>query len=404
MAEDEGTADDGQMLASDASAADEAADWLAAARLSDADDQGDASPALPDAEDTIEPMKEEDPELWKPHPPTEECPVCLVPLPLQTGRVNYWPCCGMLVCQACIAETERALFMKNREREAKEEPPMDRSCAFCTVPAPYNNSEMIKRFEARVGKGDVKAMLVLAGLYSDGIGEHPPSDAKALELLRKAADKGDLQAMMLAGYYEDGELGIVRNEAKALELCHRAADLGPPDGLHRLGSIFLMGQLGVTQNKEKARTYWEDAAKKGDVDSRYNLGEVEAKSQRHDLAIRHFKLAATAGCKDSMKEIWKYFPSDKLDKAELEATLRAHHAACDEMNSEERKRYEAWQEALAGNDDTLKEIYEHYYDGFMTAKELKKALRSHGSKNFEELRAQMELIERKYGEYIDRNT
>jgi len=122
----------------------------------------------------------------------------------------------------------------------------------------------------------------------------------------------------------------------------------------------------------------EDAAKKGSVQARYNLGLLEEDYQQHDLAIRHFKLAAAAGHEKSMKCLWKYFPS-KLDKAKLEETLRAHKLACDEMDSEERQRWVAHQEALAGDDKHLKLIYSCYYDGLMTAKELKELLKVHGS-------------------------
>jgi len=277
-------------------------------------------------------------ELWKPHPPTKECPVCLVPLPLQLNRATYWPCCGQMVCCACKAETERALNITNRKRKNKELPPMKDSCAFCRVPAFTTDSELIKEYEERVDKGDVDAMV------------------------------------MLARYYKEGELGLVRDEAKALELTRRAADLGSPDALGRLGSCFLYGELGVIRDEEKARVHWEDAAKKGDAISRCILGVFEEENEEHDLAIKHYKLAAAAGDESAVKHLWKYFPS-KLDKAELEEILRAHKEACDEMNSEERKRFIAYQEALDGNDDTLKSIYVHYYEGVMTAKELNKALK-----------------------------
>ena len=79
------------------------------------------------------------------------------------------------------------------------------------------------------------------------------------------------------------------------------------------------------------------------------------------------------------KRLWKYHSLEKLTKAELEETLRAHHAACDEMNSEERERYEAWKEAQAGDDEILKQIYAHNYEGLMTAKELKITLEAHRS-------------------------
>jgi len=185
--------------------------------------------------------------------------------------------------------------------------------------------------------------------------------------------------MNLWKMYRDGKKGLARDEAKALELLHRATDLGSTHALGNLGWALLYGELGLTKDVVKGWAYVEDAAKKGSVASRFILGGIEKHYQRHDLAIRHYKLAAAAGDKDATKPLWNYFSSDKLTKAELEEILRAHHEACDEMNSEERGRYEAWQEAKAGNDDTLKQFYEDYYEGLITAKELNMALKAHRS-------------------------
>jgi hypothetical protein len=316
------------MSATDSAAA-AAADQLAAVHLSNG--QGDAPPALPG--------DEEDPELWKPHPPREECPVCLVPLPLVNDRASYWSCCGMIFCEACKNENARALHITNRKRKDEELPPMEGSCAFCRVPVSKSGPESIKRLEERIDK------------------------------------KGDLRAMlMLAKMHREGAQGLAQDNAKGLELYQRAADLGLPVALLTLGYYFLVGLPGIIQDEEKARLYFEAAAKKGEVQARFDLGQLEEECHNYDLAIKHFKLAATAGQEDAMKELWKYFPS-KLDKAELEETLRAHKEACDDMNSEERERCEAMEKAMAGNDETLKELYATYYTGMMTAKELNKALK-----------------------------
>jgi len=309
-----------------------------------ADNKGGApSSELRDAEDKIK-RKMEDPELWKPRPPTEECPVCLVPLPLQESRSTYWACCVKKLCRACVAETGRALNITNRKREQKELPPMDPSCSFCRTPVSRQNSEWLKMVEDQVDKGDVEAMVTLAANY------------------------------------RDGDFGLTRDAAKVLELLHKAADLGFPEAIRKLGYYFFEGKPGIIEDADanKGRAYLEEAAKKGDAPARFYLGDIEDEHQQHDLAIKHFKLAATAGDEYAMKRLWKYFPS-KLTKAELEETLRAHHAACDEMNSEERERLIAYDEAKAGNDSKLIRIYEHYYHGVITAKDLNKALKAYRS-------------------------
>jgi len=258
------------------------------------------------------------------------------------AQSTYWSCCGRTICNACKAETERALRITNRKRKGKKLPPMEVSCAFCRELIEENDSDTIKRYEERIHRGDLEAMVDLSWQY------------------------------------RNGDSGLARDDSKSLKLLQRAADSGLPEAIMKLGQCFFSGDLGVIADQEKARFYWEDAAKKGDVLSRFFLGEIEDHYQRHDLAIKHFKLAAVAGEEDAMKRLWKYFPS-KLTKAELEETLRAHTDACDEMNSEDRKRLEACLEAMAGDDDMLKTLYSAYYLGALTAKELKVALKAHRS-------------------------
>ena len=319
--------------ASVAGAAEALADQLAPANLSDADDH----------DQDVDDAQKEDPELWKPHPPTEECPVCLVPLPLHNYLASYWSCCGMTVCCACGAENDRALCITNKKRKEKKLPPIEKCCAFCRAPSHCTESEMIKSYEDRAVKGDLQAMFHLAGMH------------------------------------RDGRHGLSRDEAKALELMQRAADLGSPEALYILGQYFLHGDLGLTVDEDKSWRCMEDATKRGDVCARQHLGSIEERHQHHDLAIKHFKLAAAAGEEISMKRLWNYFSSKKLTKAELEATLRAHKAVCDEMNSDDRERYIAWDEVKEGNDGILKNLYTAYYYGAMTAKGLNVALKVYQS-------------------------
>jgi len=250
-----------------------------------------------------------------------------------------------MVCNACDAETDRALSITNRERKDKKLPPIESSCAFCRVSTEFAkiDLELIKRYEERVDKGDVKAMVILAAKHSEG---------------------GN---------------GLARDDAKAVALMQRAADLGFPEALWKLGRCFLLGEQGVIRDKEKGKRYLEDAAMKGDADARVLLGHFAEENQHHELAIRHYKLAAVAGHERAVQRLRIYFFWDKLTKVELDKILRAHHATCEEMNSDDRKRFRANEEAMAGNDKTLRLLYSGYYLGTMTAKELNVALKAHQS-------------------------
>ena len=275
-----------------------------------------------------------DPELWKPHPPTEDCPVCFVPLPLSEGEHTYWVCCGKIICFACMAETMRATKVINAKRAKKKLPPLDLgTCSFCRTASKYSASE----FEYRIRKGDGIAACSLAGLYRNG----------------------------------DARSNIPKDEDKSSELLHHAANgLGYSAAMAELGRMYSDGVDGVVKDETKGRKYLGDAVKMGEVDARKTLACFEAEGGNVKLAIRHWKLAAAAGDEPSTKELWKCFCKGALEKAELEETLRAHKEACDSMNSEERKRYALLKKAEADEDDLLENILMSYYRGEIKAKEL----------------------------------
>ena len=45
-----------------------------------------------------------DEKLFKEPPPREECPLCLLPLPIDIGQSAFHSCCGKTVCNGCIYE------------------------------------------------------------------------------------------------------------------------------------------------------------------------------------------------------------------------------------------------------------------------------------------------------------
>ena len=324
----DGLVDDGEIAA--------AAEKLAAATFADEAASGTSETQQSNVDDFHDPLA--DPELWKPLPPTEDCPVCLVPLPLEHNKRSHWSCCGKTICNACARENDRALQVTNEKRKRKELTPLDQSCPFCREAAFYSNTEFLERIERRIHKGDVEAMLQMAAFCLDGLE------------------------------------GVPKDETKALKLFKRAADMGSARALYHLGSAYILGHFGAP---EGGIVYLENAAKMGDVGSSYLLATLYSGEGNLHLANKHLRLAAEAGDKDSIKNIWKHFYERKLSKTDLEEILRAHHAACDEMDSEDRQRSDARDEAMSGKDDTLKRLYGCYYLGYLNAKQLKEVLRMH---------------------------
>ena len=60
-----------------------------------------------------------DEKLFKENQPTEECPICMIPLPINPNEVLFKTCCGKMICDGC----NYAMYMS-------EEGPDD-LCAFC---------------------------------------------------------------------------------------------------------------------------------------------------------------------------------------------------------------------------------------------------------------------------------
>ena len=282
-----------------------------------------------------------DPELWRPHPPNEDCPVCLVPLPLpQADNLSYWPCCGKIICSACEKEHFRARHISNTKRQEKELPKLLPACPFCREPIKaLNDPKVISEMQERMLKGDADAASFLAEMYLCGDFLLPQDEIKAMKLYHVAADLGSARANFTLSYsYNDGTRGVMVDLKKAHMFAERAVKLNYP--LARLIMAKFCNDEGDTE-----------------------------------LAIRHLMHGAAAGCKKHMEYLWDFFYQGGLSKTNLEDTLRKFHRACDDMNSEERERYTAWKGAEEENNQNLAHVYDSYYQGEINAKQLKIALK-----------------------------
>ena len=95
-----------------------------------------------------------DEQLFKEPPPREECPICMLPLPIDEDQVFFESCCGKVICLGCIY----AMPMS----EGKD------LCAFCRTSTATSNKEEIKRMHKLMDKGNAEAFDMLAGYYVDG--------------------------------------------------------------------------------------------------------------------------------------------------------------------------------------------------------------------------------------------
>jgi Zn-finger nucleic acid-binding protein len=208
-----------------------------------------------------------------------ECPICFLPLPLDKSESGFWSCCSSVICKGCIV----ANYKSNG----------DHTCPFCRESA-VSKGENLIRLMKRVKANDPAALSQMG---------------------RECHDEGDYDV--------------------ALEYCTKAAELGDLEAHCRLGWMYWKGS-GVGKDEEKAVYHWEKAAIGGNPEARYNLAVIEQKNGNVERAVKHFIIAAKVGDEDSMKALWKHYSAGNITKEDLEVTLRTHHAAIDEMKSEQR--------------------------------------------------------------------
>ena len=236
-----------------------------------------------------------DEELFKDPPPREECPICMLALPIDRGQSNYQVCCGKTICNGCI----HAMITEELRRGKKnDELGM---CAFCRSPHFSSEEEGIERLAKLVENGNAMAFYVLAGCYADGIRGVPQDRAKANELWLKAGERG-----CAGGYYN-------------------------------LGLSYYQGQ-GVDRDEEKAKHYYEVAAIGGNAKARHILGLLEGKAGNHERAMKHFMVAARAGDNKPLDKVKQGFRSGHVTKDEYAGTLRTYHESQTELKSEARDK------------------------------------------------------------------
>ena len=228
-------------------------------------------------------------------PPREECPICMLVLPISQKLHTHFSCCGKKICAAC-----------NLQHSFKSE----RTCAFCRTPVPDDEEE---------------------------------ADEEYLVQLRKRVELKDPAALCyLAVHYGFGTLSLPVDQAKCIELLSESADLGFPNAQYNLGAFYHNGDMGLEQDIEEAIKYYKEAADGGDIQARHILGCAEDESGDDVAAMRHWRLSASGGHRQSMEGLIECFEDGLLHHGDLAETLQAMHRARSEMKSADREEYIAY--------------------------------------------------------------
>jgi hypothetical protein len=218
-----------------------------------------------------------------------DCPICLVPLSLDTTKSAVLVCCSKVACLGCAFGT------KTREHEES----LDPTCPFC------RQSTEITKEEA-----DLRRM--------------------------RRAEANDPVALR--------ELGFRRYRKEeyisAFEYWTKAAELGDTEAHYQLSCLYQKGE-GVEMNKKKELYHLEKAAIGGHPIARYNLGCVEMENCRIERAVKHYIIASNLGYDDSLKRLGQCYAMEFVQKEDYAAALRAHQAAVDATKSPQREAAEA---------------------------------------------------------------
>ena len=160
----------------------------------------------------------------------------------------------------------------------------------------------------------------------------PETEEEADAMQMKRIEKNDPVAMLRMGgtRHDEGDY------SSAFEYYTKAAELGDASAHYNLSVMYHLGQ-GVEKDEKKQVYHLEKAAISGHVDARHNLGCHEGDNGRMERAVKHFTIAANMGHEGSMKALWKCYARGLVKKDDLNATLRAHHAAVDATKSPQRE-------------------------------------------------------------------
>ena len=216
-----------------------------------------------------------------------ECPICLLPLSLDTSKSMMQSCCTKMICIGC--------YYASIKHEVKTKIGGTRTCPFCRQPEPKTEAEIECYKMKRMDVDDPVAILEAGKrLYRQGVYEN------AFGFFNKAAELGEMEAhYCLSFMYRDGN-GVDRDMAKRLQHLKLAAIGGHPR-------------------------------------ARHNLGVYEMSREKIERAVKHFAIATNNGHDDSAKALMELHAAGYVSQEDYELALRAYKSAVDAINSPQRE-------------------------------------------------------------------
>jgi hypothetical protein len=176
------------------------------------------------------------------------CPICLEEWDVNTPSVLR-SCCCRLVCQSCEGKI------------------VSDACPLCRLPCPKDIAEELARLRRHVENEVPEAIARLGDAYCYGRYDLVKSDKKAAKIYRRAAELGNVSAIVNLGVLCETGRGVKRDHNKAVELFRTAADRGDAVAQSNLGAF-----LHSEEKFEEAFRYSALAADQGYTGGEFKLG------------------------------------------------------------------------------------------------------------------------------------
>jgi len=186
-----------------------------------------------------------------------------------------------------------------------------------------NPEEARRCYASAAAKGCGNAAAALERIDAESAGLIPPRETPAAYLARlrhHAEDKNDPEALTtLAGAYRAGKFGLVKSTTKAAELYERAAELGEVHAMVNLGMLLRTGD-GVNQDREKMFQLYRSAADRGFAWAQLKLGSELHQDGKDEEAFPFLKLSAEQGNATAelfvgyyLSGLWPGVPQDRAE-------------------------------------------------------------------------------------------
>lgn len=243
--------------------------------------------------------RSEDPLINWTRPPREDCPICMLPMPLDIMEVTYSSCCGNSFCNGCLHDL---ILADVKEGRSTVEESRARFCPFCRTECVAEDD--ILKYDMKLAKSGHRHAIYLVG-----------------------------------GSHFDGEHGLTQNKAEGIKWWRRATEAGSPEAAHRLGCCSEEGD-GVEQDNDKALECYKKAAERGDVDAFVSIGSLLAQKGEIEEALLNYRKAALCGLSEPeslLSLLEKGYSDGYMTKEEYDFTLRENKKVRNEMKSESRE-------------------------------------------------------------------